>query len=110
MLRDFIEWRVPHSVKSRNTSPGEKAKDTCTMPARVFLKERCCGILGSGTPERKRRNILFNLSRFPLRASSLVLQAGGKDSFVCGSCYYLMAGVIVIGEMGKTNVELSSFS
>jgi hypothetical protein len=53
---------------------------------------------------------LFNLSRFPLRASSLVLQAGGKDSFVCGSCYYLMAGVIVIGEMGKTNVELSSFS
>jgi hypothetical protein len=66
------------------------------MPARIFLEERCCGILGSGTPERKRRNILFNLSLFHLRVSSLVLQAGGKVFFVCGSCYYLLAGVIIV--------------
>jgi hypothetical protein len=39
MLRDFAEWRVPHSVKSRNTSMGGKSKNPCTMPAQVFLKK-----------------------------------------------------------------------
>jgi hypothetical protein len=43
MLRDFAEWRVPHSAKSRNTSPGGKSKNPCTKPARVFL-EKGCGV------------------------------------------------------------------
>jgi hypothetical protein len=40
MLRDFSEWRLPHSEKSRNTSPGGKSKNSCITPAQVFLEKR----------------------------------------------------------------------
>ena len=111
--REYRGQNIRHGFLKEYIEPFDRVQDggeesSVIPPLSLGIAPRNrCGIINFGTPELiiPQHSLLACWNSLCLRASSLVLQAGGEVFFVARSCYYLMAGVISAGNAEATVME-----